>query len=156
MYPNNVYQDASVQYFVLSTVVTVTFVNKSDDNLTGFLLIFSYCLGWVFIFYNYYHFTSSFTKQSWIYIWASMHWGPKTRGPHHLNIYIYRHMKGPQIQLARGRLKDLNLALFSGKGARCSSVVIAFAHGAMCHRINPSWGGPIELFLVPASAPRLV
>ena len=33
-------------------------------------------------------------------------------------------------------------------GARCSSVVRAFAHGA--------WGGPIELFLVPASAPRLV
>ena len=27
------------------------------------------------------------------------------------------------------------------------------AHGAMGHRINPSWGGPIELFLVPASAP---
>ena len=22
--------------------------------------------------------------------------------------------------------------------------------------IDPSWGGPIELFLVPASAPRLV
>ena len=31
-----------------------------------------------------------------------------------------------------------------------------FAHGAMGHRIDPSWGGPIELFLVPASAPRLV
>ena len=27
----------------------------------------------------------------------------------------------------------------------------AFAHGAMGHRIDPSWGGPIELFLVPAS-----
>ena len=40
--------------------------------------------------------------------------------------------------------------------ARCSSVVRAFAHGAMGRRINPSWGGPIELFLVPASAPRLV
>ena len=32
----------------------------------------------------------------------------------------------------------------------------AFAHGAMGRRIDPSWGGPIELFLVPASAPRLV
>ena len=32
----------------------------------------------------------------------------------------------------------------------------AFAHGAMGCRIDPSWGGPIELFLVPASAPRLV
>ena len=27
--------------------------------------------------------------------------------------------------------------------------------GAMGRRIDPSWGGPIELFLVPASAPRL-
>ena len=42
------------------------------------------------------------------------------------------------------------------KGARCSSVVRAFAHCAMGHWINPSWGGPIELFLVPASAPPLV
>ena len=41
-------------------------------------------------------------------------------------------------------------------GARCSSVVRAFGHGAMGRRIDPSWGGPIELFLVPASAPRLV
>ena len=41
-------------------------------------------------------------------------------------------------------------------GARCSSVVRAFAHGAMGHWIDPSWGGPIELFLVPASAPLLV
>ena len=29
-------------------------------------------------------------------------------------------------------------------------MVRAFAHGAMGHRIDPSWGGPIELFLVPA------
>ena len=42
---------------------------------------------------------------------------------------------------------------FSIQGARCSSVVRAIAHGAMGHRIDPSWGGPIELFLVPASAP---
>ena len=41
-------------------------------------------------------------------------------------------------------------------GARCSSVIRAFAHGAMGRRIDPSWGGPIVLFLVPASAPRLV
>ena len=40
--------------------------------------------------------------------------------------------------------------------ARCCSVVRAFAHGAMGRRIDPSWGGTIELFLVPASAPRLV
>ena len=43
-----------------------------------------------------------------------------------------------------------------GEGARCSSVVRAFAHGAMGRRIDPSWGEPTELFLVPASAPRLV
>ena len=41
-------------------------------------------------------------------------------------------------------------------GARCSSVVRAFAHGAMGRRIDPSWGGLVELFLVPASAPRLM
>ena len=35
-------------------------------------------------------------------------------------------------------------------------MVRAFAHGAMGHRIDPSWGGPIELFFVPASGPRLV
>ena len=27
-------------------------------------------------------------------------------------------------------------------GARCSSMVRAFAHGAMGRRIDPSWGGP--------------
>ena len=31
-----------------------------------------------------------------------------------------------------------------------------FAHGAVGRRIDPSWGGPIELFLVLASAPRLM
>ena len=31
--------------------------------------------------------------------------------------------------------------------ARCSSVVRAFAHCAMGRRIDPSWGGSIELFL---------
>ena len=38
-------------------------------------------------------------------------------------------------------------------GAGRSSEV---GHGAVGRRIDPSWGGPIELFLVPASAPRLV
>ena len=40
------------------------------------------------------------------------------------------------------------------EGARCSSVVRAFAHGAMGRRIDPSCGEPIELFLIPASAPQ--
>ena len=39
------------------------------------------------------------------------------------------------------------------RGARCSSVVRAFAHGAMGRRIDPSCGEPIQLFLVPASPP---
>ena len=52
--------------------------------------------------------------------------------------------------------KKLQLSPHSYRGARCSSVVRAFAHGAMGCRIDPSWGEPIELFLVPASAPRLV
>ena len=43
------------------------------------------------------------------------------------------------------------LSYFSYQGARCSSVVRAFAHGAMGRRIDPSWGGPTELFLVPRS-----
>ena len=30
------------------------------------------------------------------------------------------------------------------------------SHGAMGRRIDPSCGEPIELFLAPASAPRLV
>ena len=44
-----------------------------------------------------------------------------------------------------------SLKLF--EGARCSSVVRAFVHGVMGRRIDPSWGGPFELFLIPASVP---
>ena len=36
----------------------------------------------------------------------------------------------------------------------CSDVVID--HGAMGCRIDPPWGGPTQLILVPASAPRPV
>ena len=35
-------------------------------------------------------------------------------------------------------------------------MVRLFAHGAMGRQIDPSRGGPIELFLIPASAPPLV
>ena len=35
-------------------------------------------------------------------------------------------------------------------------MVRAFAHGTMGRRIDPSWGGHIELFLVPASAPSFL
>ena len=33
-------------------------------------------------------------------------------------------------------------------------MVRVFAHGAMGRRIDPSWGEPIELFLVPAKGAR--
>ena len=36
-------------------------------------------------------------------------------------------------------------------GARCSPVVRAFAHGAMGRQIDPSGGGPIEVFLIARS-----
>ena len=43
------------------------------------------------------------------------------------------------------------------KGAGRSSEVERSLMEAMGRRIDPSWGGPIELlFLLPASAPRLV
>ena len=53
-------------------------------------------------------------------------------------------------------LVSSSLHLLYRRGARCSSVVRAFAHGTVGRRIDPLWGGPIELFLVPANAPRLV
>ena len=34
-----------------------------------------------------------------------------------------------------------------------SKMVRAFSLGMMGHRIDPSWGGPIELLLAPASDP---
>ena len=52
--------------------------------------------------------------------------------------------------------KTMVIDSYGRPGARCSPVVRAFPRGAMGRRINPSWGGPIELFLSPASAPRLV
>ena len=59
---------------------------------------------------------------------------------HCLHIYMYKYI-------------HIYLHLFL---AQCSSVVRAFAHGAINHQIDISWGGPIELFLIPASALRLV
>ena len=50
----------------------------------------------------------------------------------------------------------VHTVIYLTKGARCSSVVRAFAHGAMGLWIDPSCGEHTELFLVPASAPRLV
>ena len=39
----------------------------------------------------------------------------------------------------------LLLGFFNVNRVRCSPVVRAFAHGAMGRRIDPSWGGPIEI-----------
>ena len=50
----------------------------------------------------------------------------------------------------------LNFTPTNSGGARCSSMVRVFAHGAIGHQIDPSWRGCIGLFLVSASAPRLV
>ena len=50
----------------------------------------------------------------------------------------------------------LHLVLNTKINLYSSAVVRTFAHGAMGRGIDPSWGGPIELFLVPASPPRLV
>ena len=47
--------------------------------------------------------------------------------------------------------KHMNYSItIQGAGGR------TFAYGATGRRIDPSWGGPIELFFVPARAPRLV
>ena len=52
-------------------------------------------------------------------------------------------------------LYSINWSIHTSMGARCSSVARAFTHSAMGCRIDSSWGGPIDLFLVPASATRL-
>ena len=49
--------------------------------------------------------------------------------------------------IAVGSNSMLVRAFYNTSVARSSFVVRAFAHGAMGHRIDPSWGGPIELFL---------
>ena len=65
------------------------------------------------------------------------------------------------LKLNRNRVllygyNGVGLIVMSAWGATCSSVVRAFAHGAMGRPIDPSWCEPIELFFVPASDPRLV
>ena len=65
-------------------------------------------------------------------------------------------MQSPSIELIEREREMFYLTTHLTAGARCSSVVRAFAHGAMGRRIDPSCSEPIELFLVPASAPRLV
>ena len=54
------------------------------------------------------------------------------------------------------RGKQIRKVYTKHRGARCSSMVSAFAHGVMGRQVDPSWGEPIELFFTPASAARLV
>ena len=58
------------------------------------------------------------------------------------------------VQVARIPPSSASTYVFTYGNAK--RLVRAFAHGAMGRRIDPSSGGPIELFLAPASAPRLV
>ena len=64
--------------------------------------------------------------------------------------------EAPQIETEISMISYVENIYIQPLGARCSSVVRAFAHDTMGCRIDSSWDGPIELFLVPASAPRLV
>ena len=69
------------------------------------------------------------------------------------------HARQPHVLiriLAKGPAMILNIVSANILFPRGKMRGRAFAHGAMGRRIDPSWGGPIELFLVPASAPRLV
>ena len=65
----------------------------------------------------------------------------------------HRPLKAFRDGSGEGRL-ETSSASVQHSGARCSSVVRAFAHGAMGRRIDPSWGEPIELFLVPGQCSR--
>ena len=61
------------------------------------------------------------------------------------NILMRNHresLSGTSLRLAV-LSKYLYQCILFNKGARCSSVVRAFAHGAMGRRIDSSWGGPI-------------
>ena len=96
--------------------------------------------------------------------------GPITpRGEAFIDSVITDTPRNKQIDCGYGSLRWVNVLndgiesisegavlgrLVPAMGSRCSSVVRAFAHGAVGRRIDPSWGGPIDLFLVPAT--RLV
>ena len=89
----------------------------------------------------------------WIYIYVTLHFREASgcQWP-----CVLRQSQKQNHPVGRSKNSGVCDMLLFLEGARCSSVVRAFAHGAMGRWIDPSWGGPIELFLVPASAPRLV
>ena len=65
-------------------------------------------------------------------------------------------MSNPKLRGLNGPSREMSSPTVCSVRRETSTRERAFAHGAMGRRIDPSWGGPIELFLVPASAPRLV
>ena len=71
-------------------------------------------------------------------------------------LYMSLHLMASSQCSTTGTKEHFNYLHLEIQGAGYSSVVRAFAHVAMGRRIDPSWGGPIELFLVPASAPAVV
>ena len=46
--------------------------------------------------------------------------------------------------------------IYKYEGARCSSVVGAFAHGAMGRRIDPSWGDGVSIYMKGARCTSVV
>ena len=68
-------------------------------------------------------------------------------------IRIGERISKPQFSSPVERFQEQPLC---GSTSQPHTSMFRFVHGAMGRRIDPSWGGPIELFLVPASAPRLV
>ena len=79
--------------------------------------------------------------------WINRHHTHVHRWPDYQNMAQINRVD-TQCQILQG---ETNGAPTRQEGVRGSSVVRAFAHDAMGHRIDPSWGGPIDLFLVPAS-----
>ena len=66
---------------------------------------------------------------------------------YHYSPSRWSHRMGPE-EVVEAHVKKLT------EGMLYLVTTRVFAHGTMGRRIDPPWGGPIELFLVPASAPH--
>ena len=72
-------------------------------------------------------------------------------------VYVMVHIKYPLLLIKKSTpCWVFSFTIWMVSYQTSSSVVRAFAYRAMGCQIDPSWGGPNELFLVPASAPWLV
>ena len=105
----------------------------------------------------------------WVYRWNGGHGLTAASGQHEAHVHVRNGRPQEEVHLSADQVPSGTLAclsflvvltplmfLVTDKGARCSSVVRAFTYGAMGRWIDSSWGGSIELFLVPASGLRLV